>query len=204
MPSGFVNFAYLLAAALFILGLRGLGHPRTAVRGNLLGALGMLIAVIVTLLDQSIVGYEVIIAGFVLGAAAGSFLAWKVAMTAMPQLVAVFNGFGGIASALVAGAALVEAGLLTSEPAIQMTVATVFSGIVGAVTFWGSLVAFGKLQGFVSGQPVRYRGEQVVKIMFLVASLALGSLIVANPAETHLYWIMVGISSVLGILLVIP
>jgi len=204
MPSGFVNLAYLLAATLFILGLRGLGHPRTAVRGNLLGAIGMLIAVIVTLLDQSIVGYEIIIAGFVLGAAAGSFLAWKVAMTAMPQLVAVFNGFGGIASALVAGAALVEAGLVTSEPAIQMTVATVFSGIVGAVTFWGSLVAFGKLQGFVSGQPVRYPGEQVVKILFLVASVTLGSLIVVNPAETHSYWIMLGIASVLGILLVIP
>jgi len=169
-----------------------------------LGAIGMLIAVIVTLLDQSIVGYEIIIAGFVLGAAAGSFLAWKVAMTAMPQLVAVFNGFGGIASALVAGAALVEAGLVTSEPAIQMTVATVFSGIVGAVTFWGSLVAFGKLQGFVSGQPVRYPGEQVVKILFLVASVTLGSLIVVNPAETHSYWIMLGIASVLGILLVIP
>jgi NAD(P) transhydrogenase subunit beta len=204
MPSGFVNLAYLLAATLFILGLRGLGHPRTAVRGNLLGAAGMLIAVIVTLLDQSIVGYGIIIAGFVLGAAAGSFLAWKVAMTAMPQLVAVFNGFGGIASALVAGAALVEAGLLTSEPAIQMTVATVFSGIVGAVTFWGSLIAFGKLQGFVSGQPVRYQGEQVVKILFLVTSVVLGSLIVVNPSETLLYWIMVGIASVLGILLVIP
>jgi NAD(P) transhydrogenase subunit beta len=125
-------------------------------------------------------------------------------MTAMPQLVAVFNGFGGIASALVAGAALVEAGLLTSEPAIQMTVATVFSGIVGAVTFWGSLVAFGKLQGFVSGQPVRYPGEQIVKILFLAASLTLGALIVASPAETQYYWIMVGIASVLGILLVIP
>ena len=119
MPSGFVNLAYLLAATLFILGLRGLGHPRTAVRGNLLGAVGMLIAVIVTLVDQRIVGYEVIIAGFVIGAALGAVLAVKVAMTAMPQLVAVFNGFGGIASALVAGAALVEAGLLPTEPAME-------------------------------------------------------------------------------------
>jgi NAD(P) transhydrogenase subunit beta len=204
MPSGFVNLAYLLAATLFILGLRDLGHPRTAVRGNLLGAVGMLIAVIVTLLDQSIVGYEVIIAGFVLGAAAGALLAWKVAMTAMPQLVAVFNGFGGIASALVAGAALMEAGLTASRPAVQMTVATAFSGIVGAVTFWGSLVAFGKLQGFVSGQPVRYPAEQVVKVLLLLACLALGGVIVASPSETLPYWIMVGISSVLGILLVIP
>jgi NAD(P) transhydrogenase subunit beta len=164
----------------------------------------MLIAVIVTLLDQSIVGYEVIIAGFVIGAALGAVLARKVAMTAMPQLVAVFNGFGGIASALVAGAALVEAGLLPTEPAVQTTVATAFSGIVGAVTFWGSLIAFGKLQGFVSGQPVRYRGEQVVKILFAVASLALGALIVAGPSDTHLYWVMMAVASVLGILLVIP
>jgi NAD(P) transhydrogenase subunit beta len=204
MPSAFVNLTYLLAAILFILGLRGLGHPRTAVRGNLLGAVGMLLAVVVTLLDRNIVGYEIIIAGFVIGAALGAVLAVKVQMTAMPQLVAVFNGFGGIASALVAGAALMEASLITSQPAIQMTVATVFTGIVGGVTFWGSLVAFGKLQGIVSGQPVRYKGEQIVKAVFLGASLVFGVLVVASPSETVLYyWIMVGAASALGVLLVI-
>ena len=203
MPSAVVNFTYLIAAVLFILGLKGLGHPRTAVRGNLLGAIGMLLAVVVTLLDRNIVGYEVIIAGFVIGAALGAVLAMKVQMTAMPQLVAVFNGFGGIASALVAGAALMEAALVTTAPAIQMTVATVFSGIVGAVTFWGSLVAFGKLQGVVSGQPIRYKGEQVVKVLLLIASLVLGALIVVRPTGVDLYWIMVGTSSLLGILLVI-
>ncbi len=203
MPSAVVNFTYLIAAVLFILGLKGLGHPRTAVRGNLLGAIGMLLAVVVTLLDQNIVGYEVIIAGFVIGAALGAVLAMKVQMTGMPQLVAVFNGFGGIASTLVAGAALMEAALVTTAPAMQMTVATVFSGIVGAVTFWGSLVAFGKLQGVVSGQPIRYKGEQVVKVLLLIASLVLGALIVVRPTGVDLYWIMVGISSLLGILLVI-
>jgi NAD(P) transhydrogenase subunit beta len=203
MPSAVVNLTYLIAAVLFILGLKGLGHPRTAVRGNLLGAIGMLLAVVVTLLDRNIVGYEVILAGFVIGAAIGALLAMKVQMTAMPQLVAVFNGFGGIASTLVAGAALTEATLVTSAPAIQMTVATVFSGIVGAVTFWGSLVAFGKLQGFVSGQPVRYKGERVVKVLLLVAALVLGTLVVVRPTGVDLYWIMVGISSLLGILLVI-
>ena len=203
MPSAVVNFTYLIAAVLFILGLKGLGHPRTAVRGNLLGAIGMLLAVVVTLLDRNIVGYEVIIAGFVIGAALGAVLAMKVKMTGMPQLVAVFNGFGGIASTLVAGAALMEAALVTTAPATQMTVATVFSGIVGAVTFWGSLVAFGKLQGVVSGQPIRYKGEQVVKVLLLIASLVLGALIVVRPTGVDLYWIMVGISSLLGILLVI-
>ena len=202
MPTSFVNLAYLLAAVLFILGLRGLGHPRTAVRGNLLGATAMLIAVVVTLLDRSIVGFEVILAGFVLGGAAGAVLAMRVRMTVMPQLVALFNGFGGIASALVAGAALVEALLLASRPALQMTVATVFSGIVGAVTFWGSLAAFGKLQGIVAGRPLRYRGEQIVKAVFLAGSLALGAWIVVSPSESGLYWIMLGVASVLGILLV--
>jgi len=203
MPPAVVNLTYLIAAVLFILGLKGLGHPRTAVRGNLLGAIGMLLAVVVTLLDRNIVGYEVIIAGFVVGSAIGAVLAMKVQMTSMPQLVAVFNGFGGIASTLVAGAALTEAVLVTTAPAIQMTVATVFSGIVGAVTFWGSLVAFGKLQGFVSGQPVRYKGEQVVKVLLLIASLVLGAQVVARPAGVELYWIMAGISSLLGVLLVI-
>jgi len=203
MPSAVVNLTYLIAAVLFILGLKGLGHPRTAVRGNLLGAIGMLLAVVVTLLDRNIVGYEVIIAGFVIGAALGAVLAMKVQMTSMPQLVAVFNGFGGIASTLVAGAALTEAGLVATSPAVQMTVATVFSGIVGAVTFWGSLVAFGKLQGFVSGRPVRYKGEQVVKALLLAGALVLGTMVVARPTGVDLYWIMAGVSSLLGVLLVI-
>ncbi|MGW8321857.1 MAG: NAD(P)(+) transhydrogenase (Re/Si-specific) subunit beta [Thermodesulfobacteriota bacterium] len=203
MPSAVVNLTYLLAAALFILGLKGLGHPRTAVRGNLLGAIGMLLAVVVTLLDRNIVGYEVIIAGFVIGAALGAVMAMKVRMTAMPQLVAVFNGFGGIASTLVAGAVLMEVALVSTAPAIPMTVATVFSGIVGSVTFWGSLMAFGKLQGIVSGRPVRYKGEQVVKVLLLGASVVLGALVVARPSGVELYWIMAGVSSLLGILLVI-
>ncbi len=203
MPPAVVDLTYLLAAVLFILGLKGLGHPRTAVRGNLLGAIGMLLAVVVTLLDRSIVGYEVIIAGFVLGAALGALMAVRVQMTAMPQLVAVFNGFGGIASALVAGAALMEAALVTTEPPLRMTVATVFSGIVGAVTFWGSLVAFGKLQGFLSSQPVRYKGEQVVKGLLLATALALGVLVVMRPTGIELYWVMAGVSSLLGVLLVL-
>ncbi len=204
MPSAAVNLTYLLAAVLFILGLKGLGHPRTAVRGNLLGAVGMLLAVVVTLFDRSIVSYEVILAGFVVGAALGAVLAVKVQMTAMPQLVAVFNGFGGIASTLVAGAVLMETAHLSSQPSMQMTVATVFSGIVGTVTFWGSLVAFGKLQGFVTARPLRYRGEQIVKGLLLAASLFLGALIVARPmAGVDLYWIMAGVSTLLGILLVI-
>ena len=106
MSSGLVNIAYLVAASLFIFGLKGLSHPRTAVRGNLLGALGMLLAIVITLLDKNIIGYEYIIAGIIIGGAIGAALAIKIKMTAMPELVALFNGFGGLASILVAGAAL--------------------------------------------------------------------------------------------------
>ena len=103
-----INFAYLVASVLFILGLKGLTHPRTAVRGNILGALAMLLAVVVTLLDQQILSFEIILTGLVIGALIGLVLALKIQMTAMPQLVALFNGFGGGASVLVAGAALIE------------------------------------------------------------------------------------------------
>ena len=108
MSSAIVNIAYLIAASLFIFGLKGLTHPRTAVRGNMLGALGMLVAIVVTLLDKNIVGYGVIFAGIVIGGGIGAVLAVRIQMTAMPQLVALYNGVGGAASVLVAGAALFE------------------------------------------------------------------------------------------------
>jgi len=105
-----VAAAYLVAAVLFVLGLKSLGRPRTAPRGNLLGASGMLVAVLATLLDRSIVDFRILLAGLVVGSAIGMVLAVKVRMTAMPQLVALFNGFGGGASVLVATASLVEVG----------------------------------------------------------------------------------------------
>ena len=194
-----VNLAYLLAASLFILGLKGLSHPRTAVRGNLLGALGMLIAIVVTLLDKRIVDFSVILAGLVVGAAVGALLALKVEMTAMPQLVAIFNGLGGGASALVAGAALYE----TKNPDYLFTTASVASGIIGSVTFFGSGVAFAKLQGLMKERPIRYTGEQVVKALFALIALALGAYLVINPQKLELYWIIAGVSSILGILLTI-
>ena len=200
MPSALINVAYLIAAILFILGLKGLSHPRTSVRGNLLGALGMFIAIVVTLAKGDL-SFELIFAGIVVGSAIGVFLAVKIEMTAMPQLVAIYNGFGGIASVLVAGAELVNP---IGDETLQPLVAIAVSGIIGAITFWGSLVAFGKLQGVgVPDKPVRYPGEQLVKILLLGGSIVLGAIVVLNPAEVELYWIMAGIASVLGILLVI-
>jgi NAD(P) transhydrogenase subunit beta len=199
-----VNIIYLIAASLFILGLKGLSHPRTSIRGNMMGAVGMLIAVVVTLLNRQIVRFEIIAAGLVVGAAVGAVLALKIRMTAMPQLVGLYNGFGGAASLLVAGAVLIETVIVTKNPSPRFTVATAASGLIGAVTFWGSLIAFAKLQGLVTEKPVRYFGEQVVKLLLLLASFAFGAWMVLDPSRTNLYWYLVSAASVLGVLLVIP
>ena len=199
-----VNLAYLVSAVLFILGLRGLAHPSTAVRGNLMGAAGMLLAIVVTLLDQSIVGFEVILAGLVLGALIGVALALKVPLTAMPQLVAILNGFGGGASALVAGAALEEALLAAESPGIQFTVASSVSGLIGSVTLFGSLVAFGKLRGLVSERPVLLPGRHLINGALGLATLGLAAWLVVDPSSSMAYWLLVGVASVFGIMLVIP
>ncbi|NBF41313.1 MAG: NAD synthetase [Spirochaetes bacterium] len=204
-----VNLAYLVAAVLFIFGLKGLTHPKSAVRGNLMGAVGMLIAIVVTLLNEQILSYGLIVTGLLVGAAIGIILALSIKMTAMPQLVGLFNGFGGIASVLVAGAVLFQvmmsaAGAGVVEAGLQFTIATVASGLIGAVTFLGSLIAFGKLQGIVTEKPVRYPGEQVVKVLILLAALAVGVYLVMNPALTEYYWILVALGALLGIVLVIP
>jgi NAD(P) transhydrogenase subunit beta len=196
-----ITIAYLVAAVLFILGLKGLTHPRTAVRGNLMGATGMFIAVIVTLLYQEVVSFQLIIAGVVIGGLIGLVLAVKIEMTAMPQLVALFNGFGGGASVLVAGGELAKA---TSDPGLQALIAIGASGLIGAVTFWGSLVAFGKLQGVgVPDAPVRYPGEQIVKVLLLLASIVFIIMVVMDFTAISYYWYLVIIASILGVLLVI-
>lgn len=204
MESALVNIAYLIAATLFIIGLKGLAHPRTAVRGNLYGALGMLIAIVVTLLDRNIVSFEIIIAGFVVGALVGGILAIRIQMTAMPQLVALFNGFGGGASVLVAGAAFIETLSLGSIITTQLTVATAASGIIGAVTFWGSLVAYAKLQGIISEKPLLFTGQHVINIILAAGAVGFSVWMVVDPTMVPAYWILVGIASILGILLVMP
>lgn len=206
-----INLIYLVAAVLFILGLRGLTHPRTAVRGNLLGACGMLLAIVVTLTHHNIVSFEIIVIGILIGAVIGALLATKIEMTSMPELVALFNGFGGIASVLVAGAALIESTLRTPVgaggghgPLIQITVATAASGLIGAVTFWGSLVAFGKLKGLISDNAVLFSGQQVLNAILALLAIGLGVSVVVDPTNILAYWLLVLVASVLGILLTIP
>ena len=150
----FVNLSYLIAAVLFIVGLKRLSSPATARSGNMMGATGMLIAVVVTLLDREVLDYAQIGAGIVVGAGIGAVLARTIKMTAMPQMVAIFNGLGGGASALVASG---EFHKLTSESAVIETdvgITIMLGTFIGAVTLSGSLIAFGKLQGIVTSRAV--------------------------------------------------
>ena len=204
MPAAFENLVYLVSGVLFILAFKGLAHPRTAARGNLMGATGMLLAVTVTLFNRHILGFGAILGGLVLGSAIGTALALKVRMTAMPQMVALLNGLGGGASVLVAGAALLEADVVTEAPRLQMAVATVFSGLIGSVTFWGSLVAFLKLAELAWAKDVRFSGQQAVNAVLLLACLVLAAPFVRDPGTFVFYWALVGVASVLGVLVVIP
>ncbi len=193
------NLCYLLAASLFIFGIKGLGHPRTAVRGNLLGALGMLLAIVVTLVDREILGWGWIIAGLVIGTGVGVVMAVRIQMTAMPQLVALYNGFGGIASALVAGAFVAEA-----ADSRQVAVATIASGIIGAVTFSGSVLAFAKLQGLVSGRPNTNPLFKVGNVASTLAAFAVGYAFLMSPDSAWIYWALFLIALVVGVFLVLP
>jgi NAD(P) transhydrogenase subunit beta len=200
MPTVVVNLAYLTASVLFIVGLKGLSHPRTAVRGNILSAAGMFIAVVITALDRNILSYEIILAGVAVGSAVGALLALKIQMTAMPQMVALLNGFGGGASVLVAGAALFEAHIIGDVFPLQLTIATAASALIGAVTFWGSLVAYGKLQELLSGNAIVFPGQHALSAFVALASIGLGVWVVIDPEVTLTYWLLVAVASVLGVL----
>jgi NAD(P) transhydrogenase subunit beta len=204
MLKAFINLAYLAASILFILGLKGLTHPRTAVRGNFMGALGMLLAIVVTLLDRQIVGFEVILAGLVVGAGVGALLATKIQMTAMPQMVALLNGLGGGASVLVAGAALIEVVRALGVPSLQFRVATAASALIGAVAFTGSLVAFGKLQGLITEKAVNFGGQQALNAVIAAGCLGVAGWLIADPTDLASYGVLVGAASLLGVLVTIP
>ena len=194
-----INLAYLVASVLFILGLKGLTHPRTAVRGNSLGALAMLLAVLATLLDQRILSFEYILIGVVVGSLIGVAFAAKIPMTSMPELVAIFNGFGGVASVLVAGAALIE----VQGPSHQFTVSTAASGLIGTVTFWGSLVAFFKLMEVLK-RLIQFPGQQFFNGLLTLVCIGLGGWLVLEPGQMDAFWIMVCVASLLGVMLVVP
>ncbi len=197
----FIELGYLVGASLFILGLKGLGRPRTARRGNLLGSAGMLVAILVTLIDQAIVSYWVLAGGLLVGSVVGVVLALNVKMTSMPELVALFNGFGGAASVLVGGASFVEAvdlGLVDD----QTSVAAAATAIIGAVTFTGSVVAFAKLRESLHWHG--FSGIRIVNSALALLSLGLAVMVVVDPEDTVWLWALVAVGSVLGLLVVIP
>ncbi len=192
---------YLGAAVLFILGLKQLGSPRTARTGNLFASTGMLAAIVITLVDNGLGNWWIIGAGLGAGAAVGVVAAIRVQMTAMPQMVAAFNGFGGIASALVAAAEWVrfDGTGLDAETAVTIALSTA----IGALTFSGSFVAFGKLQGVITGRPVSYPGQQFVSALLLAATA--GAAVWAMVGENSLaFWLLGGIALLVGVQMVMP
>ena len=198
-----VNLTYIAASILFIVGLKMLGSPDTARQGNLLSALGMLLAVVITLLDQNIIDYKFIAGALLAGGMVGYFAATKVQMTSMPEMVAIFNGFGGIASLLVGSAEYVVSSLdnPTLMGAIYLTV------LIGGLTFTGSLIAYGKLSEVISGKPFLYKGQQFVNGLLLLSILLVGVNMIfvqgmINPNETLI--LLISLAFVLGILFVIP
>ena len=199
-----INGFYILCSVLFIFGLKLLSSPATARKGNLLSALGMLIAIVVTLLSREILSFRWILVGMAAGALIGALAARLVAMTAMPQMVALFNGFGGIASLMVAW------GVFLMNPRTDsFTLLTLFlSVLIGGVTFTGSVVAWGKLDGKLPTRPVLYKGQQIVNSLILAGVLALGVLFLfpglASLSPLRIIQITVGLSLVLGVLAVIP
>ena len=204
IEASIVNLIYLIAAVLFIFGLKNLSHPRTAVRGNMMGASGMLLAIVITLFDQQIVRFELIIVGLIIGSSIGVLLATRVAITSMPQLVALFNGLGGAASMLVAGAALEQELFIGTDLGLQFSIASGLSALIGSVTLLGSLVAFGKLQGLITESPVLLPGRHVLNILLGLITIGLVIWLAIDPSSSIPFWALVAVAAVFGITLVIP
>jgi len=201
----FVNLAYIFASILFIFGLKMLSSPETAQRGNLVSASGMLIAILVTLAQNEIIAYEYLLVALIGGLIVGVSAASLVKMTSMPELVALFNGFGGIASLLVGVAEFINP---SSSTLIQI-IAISFTVLIGGITFSGSLVAFGKLSEIISGKPLILFGQRfVLSALLLFALLLVLELIVStgllNISSQTILFILIGVTLVLGVLLTAP
>jgi len=212
-----MQLAYLLSAVLFILGLKRLSHPDTARGGNRLAAIGMLLAIVATLVGEQILTWQWIIAGLLIGTMIGGFMARFVKMTAMPQMVGLFNGLGGLASGLVAAAEFLRYSMGvagTADVPLDGSISIMLGTLIGAVTFSGSLIAFGKLQGIVTEKAVKYPGQQFLNaILFLGILAAMAYLTLMTPeaiaaSDTGtinvVYYALWGAAILLGVLLVIP
>ena len=209
----FVQVAYIAASAAFILGLRGLTKPDTARRGMQLAAMGMLLAVIGTLLNHQIISYDLIIIGLVIGTAIGLPMGLLVPMTAMPQRIAVSHMFGALAVTLVGIAEFLHYRDVPGGPGVVKMVALGFETIFGALTITGSFMAFGKLQGFISGRPITFPGQKIINAAIFIGAIGLWIYLIATqsggPAASGdngilLYGLMTLLALVIGVTLVLP
>ncbi|PJA96448.1 MAG: NAD synthetase [Ignavibacteriales bacterium CG_4_9_14_3_um_filter_34_10] len=196
-----IEISYLVSSIFFIFGIKLLSSPKSARKGNFLSSVGMLIAIIVTLLDQHVLTYEWIIIGIIIGGLIGGFMAFKTPMTGMPQMVGVLNGFGGGASTLVALSEFYKLGLNVPT---QTGIAIFASLLIGSVTFTGSMIAFGKLQGIVSGKVIRYPLQHPINLLLFIGLIVAGVFLVIYPSLSWLVLAITFVALLLGILLVLP
>ena len=206
MPNISVHYlaAYLLAAILFIIGLKRMSTPMTARWGNALAATGMLVAVIVTLLLKEVLNYTMILIGIAVGGIIGGVAARTVKMTAMPQMVAIYNGFGGGASLLIAAAEFSRYISIGGGIPVESSITIVLTVLIGAVTLSGSLIAFAKLQGLVAAKPITYSLQNILNLIIFMVILGIMVYLVLVPVNVPMFILLVVIALVLGILLVIP
>lgn len=208
MNTNLVDLIYLISAVFFILGIKGLTKPKTAVRGNMLSAIGMLIAVVITLLDKSIVSYEYIIAGVLVGGAVGGIMATRIQMTSMPQMIALLNGCGGGASlGLAAASYLLTSGSGGYESGVMGGIAVSFvmlTVLIGSVTLTGSLVAFAKLQELISGQSIGFAGIKFLNAALFISAITMLGMLCFDPTNSMLFWGLVAAACILGITIVLP
>ena len=206
MDNFYLDLAYLISAVCFIYGLKMLSHPKTARNGNMIATIGMLIAVITTVLSGTSLDIKMIAIAMIIGSIIGAFFAVRVEMTQMPQLVAIFNGFGGGASALVASAEFIKNSenfiMPGQEISMLLLISIILSLLIGTLTFTGSFIAFGKLQGLVTTKPVTFTGQQLFNALIAIIIIA-ASYMVPTYGLSSFYTIII-LSGLLGILLVIP
>lgn len=201
MSINIINFIYLCSAVLFMLGIKNLSSPATAKLGNKLSMIGMGVAILATLANPSISGFTLIAIGIGIGAVIGAVAAVKVEMTSMPEMVALFNGCGGAASALVALAEFQgHSGGFESFSLITL----LLSIIIGSLTFTGSIIAFAKLQGLVSTRPITYTGQQLINGLIVLATIILAVVVYQNTSNLLAFYVIIALSLALGVLAVIP
>jgi NAD(P) transhydrogenase subunit beta len=207
MTPGLLTISYLIAAVFFILSLSGLASPKTARRGNLLGIAGMIIAVAATLLSPDMANFKWIVIALLIGGSIGTIIAIKINMTNLPQLIAAFHSLVGMAAVLVAAAALYspesfglgQFGHIRSSSLIEMSLGT----IVGAITFSGSVIAFAKLQGIMSGTPIVFRGQKIANALIALLTIAVCIYFIIT-GQSQYFWLMAALALLFGVMGIIP